>query len=78
MPHIVSRSIARFALTQSLDRVDHQSTVFRTHHHFALLVNGVFAVKAKLESKGISVFKGFGSDTDMLMRIVCCGPVGDD
>ncbi len=48
----------------------------RKHHHFALLVDDVFAAKAELESKGIAEFKGPAPRPDGPMQLFFSDPDG--
>lgn len=48
----------------------------RKHHHFALLVDDVFAVKAELEAKGITEFKGPAPRPDGPMQLFFSDPDG--
>ena len=50
--------------------------VFRRHHHFALLVDDVFAAKAELESKGVREFKGPSPRPDGPMQLFFYDPDG--
>jgi lactoylglutathione lyase len=48
----------------------------RVHHHFALLVDDVFAVKAELESKGVTQFRGPSPRPDGPMQLFFFDPDG--